>query len=614
MKSSIFSKLLTTYLVIILVTLFVVGLFLTQLFQTYFYDARERELSLKGQQLAEILSNMILGLQEPGISDDLLFALQSFMDAEVHLMSRNLLVLTTGAGFEAEGLRLTDEELGLVLGGQVVSKRVFHQTTREQMVTVVVPIFVMKQVWGGIFLNAPLTGISATVAQVRNMIAYSALTATVLAMIVGLFMSKSISQPLQLMNRAALEVAGGNYQQQVEVTSFDEVGQLAQTFNYMSATLQQTVVALSHEKAKLENIMLSMNEGVFAIDRQGVVILANPQAKLLLQLQEENLTGKEIYALLPDEGMSDLFMDVITASEVASAEYSLADGKRLFLQIAPLRRTDRTWGAVGILQDVTEVRRLEQMRRDFVANVSHELRTPMTSIQGFVEALLDGLAEDKNSQNRYLNIILDETMRLNCLVNDLLDLSQLESRQSSWPMEEVELKSLFERVVAKLQPQLEKQNLAVEIQMAENLPPVMGNRDRIQQVLINLLDNAVSFTPAGGKITIAANHAAELVRISISDTGVGIPLDEQEKIWERFHKVDKARTRRFGGTGLGLSIVKQIVETHGGTVALESVPGQGSTFHLTLCKAQKKNRATFATTLLLALLATRPTSCSLILL
>ncbi len=195
------------------------------------------------------------------------------------------------------------------------------------------------------------------------------------------------------------------------------------------------------------------------------------------------------------------------------------------------------------------------------------------------------MAEDKESQNRYLNIILDETVRLNSLVNDLLDLSQLEARQVSWPMEEVAVRPLFEQVAAKFQPQLERQNLTLEIKVDGDLPAVLGNKDRIQQVLINLLGNAVSFTPAGGKITLAAVPAAEMVRLSVSDTGVGIPPEEQEKIWGRFHKVDKARTRRFGGTGLGLSIVKQIVETHGGTVGLESVPGQGSTFHLTLNKA-----------------------------
>jgi PAS domain S-box-containing protein len=585
MKSNIFSKLLTTYLVIILITLLVVGVFLTQLFQTYFYNVRQRELTLKGEQAAAIVSNTILGLQEPWVTDNLLFSLRSFWDAEFHYVPREMLLLASCAGFETSGLRLTDDELVLILSGQAVSKRGFHTEKRVQMVTVAVPTIVMNEVVGGIFLNAPLVDISDTLGQVRKMIVYAALTATALAMIVGFFLSKSISQPLQLMNKAALEVAGGNFLQQVEVTSSDEVGQLAQTFNYMSSTLYESVEALSHEKAKLENIMLSMNEGVIATDQENRVILANPQSRILLKLPGEDLTGREINTVLPDTQAGNLFMDVVATGEVRVQEYTLPDGKILSLQIAPLRRGDRIWGAVGILQDVTEVRRLEQMRRDFVANVSHELRTPMTSIQGFVEALLDGLADDQESHDRYLHVILDESVRLNRLINDLLDLSRLETGQLSWPMEAVNLPVLIGQVVAKMQPQLDQQNLTVNMDIPEGLPPVWGNRDRIQQVMINLLGNAVSFTPSGGMISVAAAEYNEGVHVSVSDTGVGVPLEEQERIWQRFHKVDKARTRRLGGTGLGLAIVRQIIDAHGGTVGLESVPGQGSTFYVTLKKA-----------------------------
>ncbi|MDW7650081.1 MAG: ATP-binding protein [Bacillota bacterium] len=584
MKSNIFSKLLTTYLVIILITLLVVGLFLTQLFQTYFYNARERELEMKGSQISSIYTDLLLGFQDPRITQDLMFSLERFLDAQVILVDRGELLFANCAGFNPAGLRLDPDELAMVLGGETVAKRGFQEGTREQIVTVAVPSVIMNEVVGAVFLNAPLTGISETLDQVRVLVVYAALSATFLAMIVGFYMSKSISLPLQQMNSAALEVAGGNFQQQVEVTSSDEVGQLAQTFNYMSSTLHHTVEALSHEKAKLENIMLSMNEGVVAIDREGVVILANPQAKLLLKLRQQDLTGKDISALLPQPEMTKLFMDVISTSKPASGEYTVAGGKVLFVQVAPLRRSDRVWGTVGILQDVTEVRHLEQMRRDFVANVSHELRTPMTSIQGFVEALLDGLAEDKDSQNRYLNVIREETVRLNRLVSDLLDLSRLETGQISWPLEPVSLPPLFEQVIIQLKPQFEKQSLQTEIEVPDELSAVLGNRDRIQQVLINLLGNALSFTPAGGKVKLTAREEDDLVRISVSDTGVGIPVEEQDKIWQRFHKVDKARTRSFGGTGLGLSIVKQIVDAHGGDIGLESVPGEGSTFYFTLKK------------------------------
>ncbi|MBS4030206.1 MAG: HAMP domain-containing protein [Clostridiales bacterium] len=584
MKSNIFTKLLTTYLVIILITLLVVGLLLPQLIQNYYYNARERELAVKGQEIAGIFTNFMLGFQDQRTTDDLLFALERFLDAHVIPVDRNTLLLASSDGFNHIGLRLTPFELDDVLRGEIVSKRGFHDHTREQLITVAVPMWIMDQVVGAIFLHAPLTGIAGTVSQVRVLIVYAAVLATFLSMLVGFYMSKSISHPLQQMNRAALEVAGGNYQQQVEVSSSDEVGQLAQTFNYMSSTLQQTVEALSQEKTKLENIMLSMNEGVIAIDRQGQGILANPQARLLLGLTEEDLTGKDIASLLKNDDISSLLMSASGTGTLQTGKFTIANGRILSLQVAPLRQHENVWGAVGIIQDVTERDYLEGMRRDFVANVSHELRTPMTSIQGFVEALIDGLAEDKESEDRYLNVILDETVRLNRLVNDLLDLSRLETGQLKWPMEPVSLHPLLNQVVTKLQNQFEKQQIQAVIDCPEKLPAVLGNRDRIQQVLINLLGNAISFTPSGGKITLIAREDGEMIRISVSDTGIGIPAAEQDKIWDRFHKVDRARTRSLGGTGLGLSIVKQIVDAHGGTVGLYSTLGAGSTFHFSLNK------------------------------
>jgi two-component system sensor histidine kinase ResE len=584
MKSNIFSKLLSTYLVIILITLLIVGLFLAQLFQNYYYNARVKELAVKGQEISVIFTNYMLGLQDQRTTDDLLFVLDRFLDARVIPIDRNALLLASCPGFMETGMRLTSHELDSVLRGEIVSKRAYSDEHLQEMVSVAVPVWVFDDVVGAIFLLAPLTGIADTIVQVRLLILYAALVATIFSMIVGFFMSKSISHPLQLMNRAALEVAGGNYRQQVEVHSSDEVGQLAQTFNYMSSTLQQTVDALSQEKSKLENIMLSMSEGVVAIDHKGQVILANVPARKLLELGNANLNDKKIGMLISQAEVADLFLSAISSSQLRTAEITLG-GKILFLQVAPLKTQESVWGAVGIIQDVTEGRHLEKMRSEFVANVSHELRTPMTSIQGFVEALMDGMAEDKDSQERCLRVIHEETVRLNLLVNDLLDLSRLETGQIKWPMEPVHLHSLFSQVIDKLQPQLEKQQLQAEIDCPPGLPPVLGSRDRIQQVLINLLGNAIAFTPHGGRILLDAQEEGPLVRISITDTGVGIPLEEQEKIWQRFHKVDKARTRGLSGTGLGLSIVKQIVEAHGGEVGLHSMPGEGSTFYFTLRKS-----------------------------
>ncbi|NLZ39228.1 MAG: cell wall metabolism sensor histidine kinase WalK, partial [Firmicutes bacterium] len=406
----IFSKLLATYLVIILITLFVVALFLTQLIQNYFYRERESELLAKGQEVANIFSARLLGLRDPRVTNELLFALDRFLDARVYPIDVSMLGLTTSPGFSEIGLPLTEEELAQLLKGQAVAKRGYHERSGEQIATVAVPIIAANKVVGAIFLNAPLTGIYQAVTQVQGLIFYAAILATLLAMIVGFYISKSISHPLQQINKAALEVAGGNYQQQVDVTSEDEVGQLAQSFNHMSKKLHQTVEALSQEKAKLENIMTSMNEGVIAIDQEMRILLINPQACRLLRVEAMGLAGRDLKEILPTSKMFNLFVDVMQSDKPQSHEYTIENRKVLSLQVAPLRRGSLSWGAVGILQDVTDVRHLEEMRRDFVANVTHELRTPLTSIQGFVEALLDGFAEDKESQRRYLNIIWDETV------------------------------------------------------------------------------------------------------------------------------------------------------------------------------------------------------------
>ncbi|NLM51480.1 MAG: cell wall metabolism sensor histidine kinase WalK [Firmicutes bacterium] len=588
MRINIFTKLLITYLLIILLTLFVVGIFLTQLLQNYFYHLRQRELMVKGQEIADILSAQLLGLQDPRVTNDLLAILDQFLDARIQAVDKTVLVLATVPGFEEMSLPFSAEELEQLLLGEAVAKRNYHAQTGEQLVSVAVPIVLPHEVAGAVFLNAPLRGIAQTLSQVQRLIIYAAMLASALAMLAGLYLSKTISLPLQQMNLAALEVAKGNYRQQVKVTSRDEVGQLAQTFNHMALKLRQTIEALSQEKAKLENIMLCMHEGVIAIDKKGRILLANAQAQKLLHLQKKELTGEKLTNLPVDKEIENLFLAVIGQGKALTEEFATTGDRILSVQVSPLRRRRQIWGAVGILQDVTELHQMEQMRRDFVANVSHELRTPMTSIQGFVEAILDGVVTDEKSRNRYLQIILAETVRLNRLVNDLLDLSYLETGKLTWQLEPIKLPPLLTQVADKLQPQLQQQSLVLQMQVPDNLPLVLGNYDRIEQVLVNLLSNAIAFTPSGGQITLSAKDIGKQVCISVTDTGPGIPEAEQHLVWQRFHKVDKARTRNLGGTGLGLPIVKQIVEAHGGTVGLKSVLGQGSTFYFTLQKVKAK--------------------------
>ncbi|MEW6275707.1 MAG: ATP-binding protein [Bacillota bacterium] len=265
--------------------------------------------------------------------------------------------------------------------------------------------------------------------------------------------------------------------------------------------------------------------------------------------------------------------------------FSRLPGKKsiLFALVAPLRGRDGAiYGAVGIIKDVTEARKLEQLRRDFIADVSHEIRTPLTSIQGFTEALLDEVTADKAVQAEYLKVIHQESLRLGRLINELLDLARLESGKVSWDLNPIDIPDLFAGVLLKLKPQLEEKNLRVEQKIPADVPVLPGNEERIEQVLINLVQNAIRFSPPKGVIKMQASFSGQQATISVSDQGPGIPEEDLPHIWERFYRVEKSRSRALGGTGLGLAIVKQIVELHGGKVLVSSREGAGSTFSFTL--------------------------------
>jgi two-component system phosphate regulon sensor histidine kinase PhoR len=235
-----------------------------------------------------------------------------------------------------------------------------------------------------------------------------------------------------------------------------------------------------------------------------------------------------------------------------------------------------------VFHDITEIKRLERVRKDFVANVSHELRTPLTSIKGYIEALLDGAKDDPKRCLEFLQVLQKHTDRLNNIISDLLTLSQIESGQYIWKRDHVKMTDVVERAMAVLKPLAQKKRHQISVEIPEGLPAVMGDGEKLAQVMINLLDNAIKYTPDGGRISIEAGLSSDKIQISVNDTGIGIPKKDLTRVFERFYRVDRARSRELGGTGLGLSIVKHIVEAHGGKVSVESEPGKGSRFTLSL--------------------------------
>lgn len=336
---------------------------------------------------------------------------------------------------------------------------------------------------------------------------------------------------------------------------------------------------IAQDSKKMQQIIASMIDGVIVFDMEDRVVLANKAAENLLMVHEGELMGKNLQEVSPCSELVNMVHYVIRTGNEVFTETELIPNIQIYrVHVAPVKEDDIVESVVVIFHDVTDARNFDQMKSQFVGNVSHELRTPLTSIKGFVETLLDGATENAEICRRFLTIIDTETDRLTRLIEDLLTLSAIESKERKIQPKSVYLICSIRGVMNILGPQISEKSLQVELIYPADLPRVYADEDLLGQVLINLLDNAIKFTPQGGRITIRCKRKESRVVVTITDTGVGIPKDSLPRVFERFYRVDKARSRHRGGTGLGLAIVKHIVESHGGEVFVDSEVGKGSTF------------------------------------
>jgi len=348
--------------------------------------------------------------------------------------------------------------------------------------------------------------------------------------------------------------------------------------------LRQRFQELETQRSQAQVILESMVEGVCALDRQGRVLWLNASAQRLFGVTPGQASGKRLIELFRQPEMDALTQEALLHHRCAVREVQTfgAQERTLRVQATPCEGAAADAALVLVVQDVTDIRRLERVRREFVANVSHELKTPLTSIKGLVETLLNGALEDAANNRRFVGLIDEDATRLTRLIDDLLELSQIESKAAPLALQPVDVPRLLQGVVARLQRQVQEHNVTLELSLSSDLPPVKGDPDRLRQVFLNLLDNALKFNKPGGRVTVTATQRPAGLAISIEDTGVGIPHQDLPRIFERFYRVDKARSSELGGTGLGLAIVKHLVELHAGTIDVRSQPGRGSRFTVTL--------------------------------
>lgn len=405
----------------------------------------------------------------------------------------------------------------------------------------------------------------------------------------SVWLAHSITQPLSDIAQAAQRLASGHQTVPIKTVAQDEVGLLAASLNHMADQLNAKIDELSEDRAQLLAMLTSMVEGVMVLDYRSHVLQVNPALERMFGVSRAEARGRPCAELFRHQQLNDLVTAILSSRANHEDEIVLPlTGRCLHIEgsVAGGQRENEAC-VVLVFHDITELRRLEKIRKDFVANVSHELRTPLTSIKGYVEALLDGAMNDPVSSARFLDIILKQSDRLNLILEDLLELSKIESGSIHFKEEAIELGPIIDRTLSMMKPIADKNGHRLVASVEPMLPPIAGDEGRLAQVLTNLLDNAVKYTPAGGTISVGARLVPETgiteatgraIELTVADTGIGIPEQDRPRVFERFYRVDKARSRELGGTGLGLAIVKHIVEGHGGQVWAEANRPQGSRF------------------------------------
>lgn len=435
---------------------------------------------------------------------------------------------------------------------------------------------------GAIYLQASIESIFKQIQRINNILVTGTVIALIITGLLGVFLARTITRPMADMRKQALVMARGDFSRKVQLYGDDEIGQLAMTFNNLTTKLQEATAITESERRKLRSVLTYMTDGVIATDRDGAIILMNDRAEEMLNISRQNALGTSLLELLR-LNTNYTWEELYNEYESMLLDFSTDDLHYVVrANFSTIQKDDGPInGLICVLHDVTEQEQIDNERREFVFNVSHELRTPLTTMRSYLEALADGAWKDDNIAPRFLEVTQNETERMIRLVTDLLQLSKMDSKDYRFNFREIDLIHFLNGIIDRFD-MLEKENIELSRSLPDTLIPVQMDTDKMTQVLDNIISNAMKYSPEGGTITFTAVVIGRKVKVSISDQGVGIPKNNVSKIFDRFFRVDRARSRDIGGTGLGLAIAKEIVLAHGGDIWAESEWGQGTTIHFTL--------------------------------
>lgn len=590
-RKKIAFKLTAGFVAIVLVSMLAIGILFIQLFKQYTYDSQEKTMLMRAHSISEVMSqNMLENGQIRGFGGFMRF-LDTLTESKVWITDKqgNPAVMSgmgMGMGqmhaYNSEPLPPEAEKvMQEVLSGKESISESFSSVYNEATMTVGVPILDSdNRVVGSVFLHAPVMGITETLNKAEGILAVSLLAALFISVGLGIFYSILFTRPLKAMNSTALEMAQGNYNARTGVSRSDELGQLGSSLDMLAYNLGYTIDQLFQEKVKLNDIISSISEGLIAFDTDLKPLNTNSALSQIMSRSipyvSETLE-KDLQAMGIDTSLGKVIKE--KKGSIVITEWMV---KKLKFTISPIEdNLGNVTGCVALVQDISASERLEQLRRDFIANISHEFRTPLTVMRGSLETLADGTVEKPEDIQRFYQRMLSETRSLERLVGDLLELSRLQSGKIAMNLEKLYIPDLLTDTIRSLQTIADRKGIKIEFISGQDLPLVLVDYDRLRQLFVIFLDNAIKYSPDNTRISIKpAVHEPHLLTLLIQDQGYGIAAEELSYIWDRFYKADKAR--KGNGTGLGLAIAKHLVELHNGKVSVQSEVNKGTIIELKL--------------------------------
>lgn len=579
------TRLLFALLSLILVVLVALGLLLGQLFKSYYLNTFDARL----QKETEMAASYIEGNGGIGsITIESINELGDILDVRVTATDSKGRILMDSS-VKSETSQSRHQEIIV----EVLKKKSVYESGWEvaggfNLHYYWQPVLINGEKEGYIFLSTKLAEFQKAYQQIWWILAVSLGLSLFLIILLGSRITARYTKPIESATQVAIELTKGNYRARTYEDQEDETGMLSKSINVLARNLQEMVKSQEMQQDRLGALIENMGSGLILIDSRGYINLVNRPYKEVFNVNPSEYLYKLYYEVIEHKGITEVVEEIFMTEQKVKKQLIIpVNIERRYFEVygVPIIGTNDEWkGILLVFHDITELKKLEQMRKDFVANVSHELKTPITSIKGFSETLLDGAMENKQTLNDFLNIILKESDRLQSLIQELLDLSKIEKQGFSLSIQQLDLADVLEDVVAIMKGKAAEKEIVLEYKREDKPVYIEGDVHRLKQVFINIISNAISYTPNQGVVYISSADSDRTVLTEIRDTGIGIEAGEIPRIFERFYRVDKARSRNSGGTGLGLAIVKHLVEAHKGTISVKSEVGKGTAFIIELPK------------------------------